>query len=223
MADDTGETVEQANKMIEKFYASKPRVKKFIEDTHKQVAQQGYVNTIIGFRRDLQDIWSSDKSKQASAERESVNTIIQGSGASLTNYAVYLITKLIHDKHLKTRVFVTVHDSIGLDCPPEEVPVVPEACLYIMTHLPFDWLYTTYKGKRMRYPVDADMDIGNNYNDMVSFDAKDFATFKNPDNYIKYYRTLGYISDLHESNKLNDKDYETMNKYYEQKKPQYQA
>ena len=161
--------------MMEQFFATKPKVKKFIDDVHNQVERQGYVNTIIGFRRDLQDIWSTDKSKQSSAQRESVNTIVQGTGASLTNYAVYLITKLIHDKHLKTRVFVTVHDSIGLDCPPEEVPAVPEACLYIMTHLPFKWLFTTYKGKRIRYPIDADMDIGNNYNDMVSFDKDDYA------------------------------------------------
>lgn len=223
VADATGESLEQANNMIEQFYASKPRVKKFIEDTHKQVHEQGYVNTIIGFRRDLQDIWSTDKSKQASAERESVNTIIQGSGASLTNYAVYLITKLIHDKHLKTRVFVTVHDSIGLDCPPEEIPVVPEACLYIMTHLPFDWLYTDYKGKKIRYPIDADMDIGNNYNDMVSYDREDFLSFNNAENYIKYYRKLDYISDLKESGKLNEESYNKLLTYYKSKKVDYQS
>lgn len=223
VAEATGETLDQANKMIEKFYASKPRVKKFIEDTHQQVVERGYVNTIIGFRRDLQDIWSTDRTKQASAERESVNTIIQGSGASLTNYAVYLITKLIHDKNLKTRVFVTVHDSIGLDCPPEEVPVVPEACLYIMTHLPFKWLYTTYKGERIRYPVDADMEIGNNYNDMVEFNKEDYLTFNNKDNYIKYYRTLDYISDLKESDKISEVEFDAMTKHIESKKSQYQA
>lgn len=223
VAEATGETLDQANKMIEKFYASKPKVKKFIEDTHQQVREQGYVNTIIGFRRDLQDIWSTDKAKQSSAERESVNTIIQGSGASLTNYAVYLITKLIHDKNLRSRVFVTVHDSIGIDCPPEEIPVVPEACLYIMTHLPFKWLFTTYKGKLIRYPIDADMDIGNNYNDMVSFDREDYSTFKDGNKYIKYYRILGYLSDLRDSGKLTDQEYETTVSYYKSKKSQYQS
>lgn len=223
MADDTGETLEQANEMIEKFYASKPRVKKFIEDTHKQVAEQGYVTTLIGFRRDLQDIWSTDKKTVASAERKSVNTIIQGSGASLTNYAIYLITKMIHDKNLKSRIFVTVHDSIGLDCPPEEVPIVPEACMYIMTHLPFKWLYTTYQGKEIRYPIDADIEIGNNYNDMVEFDAKDYATFKDKDNYIKYYRILNYLSDLFESKKIDQEKYDKLVAYYENRKSSYQG
>jgi DNA polymerase I-like protein with 3'-5' exonuclease and polymerase domains len=223
VADDTGESLEQAKQMIDKFYASKPNVKRFIENTHKQVREQGYVNTIIGFRRDLQDIWSTDKARQSSAERDSVNTIIQGSGASLTNYAVYLITKLIHDKNLKSRVFVTVHDSIGLDCPPEEIPVVPELCLYIMTHLPFKWLYADYKGKHIRYPIDADMDIGNNYNDMVSYDREEFKTFKSADNYIKYHRILDYLSDLKESNKLDNDKYEKLVNYYEKNKFKYQS
>lgn len=67
------------------------------------------------------------------------------------------------------------------------------------------------------------MDIGNNYNDMVSFDRADYATFKNKNNYIKYYRTLGYISDLRDCQKLSEDDYNKLVNYYEQKKPQYQA
>ena len=44
-------------------------------------------------------------------------------------------------------MFVTVHDSVGIDCPPEEIPEVPNKCLEIMTHLPFKWLFIDYKGK----------------------------------------------------------------------------
>ena len=186
------------------------------------VHKQGYVNTIIGFRRDLGNIYSTSRSKVSTAERESVNTIIQGTGASLTNMAVYLMNKMFYEKGYKSRMFVTVHDSVGIDCPPEEIPEVPNKCLEIMTHLPFKWLFIDYKGKRIRYPIDADMDIGLNYNDMVSFDWDDYKTFKNGDNYIKYNLELGKISDLKECKKITEEQADSMTKELEAKKPEYQ-
>lgn len=222
LSEQIGESVEKAEELTKQFYASKPKVKEFIERTHELVHKQGYVNTIIGFRRDLGNIYSTSRSKVATAERESVNTIIQGTGASLTNMAVYLMNKMFYEKGYKSRMFVTVHDSVGIDCPPEEIPEVPNKCLEIMTHLPFKWLFIDYKGKRIRYPIDADMDIGLNYNDMVSFDWDDYKTFKNGDNYIKYNLELGKISDLKECKKITEKQADSMIKEMEAKKPEYQ-
>ena len=223
LSEQIGESTEKAEDLTKQFYKSKPLVKKFIEETHELVHRQGYVNTVIGFRRDLNDVISTERSRVSEAERQSVNTIIQGTGASLTNMANYLIVKMIHDCHLKSRIFVTVHDSIGLDCPPDEIPAVPEAALYLMTHIPFDWLFIDYKGKHIRYPIDADLEVGDNYNDMVEYNSKDYKSFANAENYITYYRHLNYLSDLKESGKLEENKYNDLVKYVESLKPKYQA
>ena len=51
----------------------------------------------------------------------------------------------------------------------------------------------------------------------------DYATFRDKNKYIEYYRILGYLSDLRDCNKLSEEKYNTVVKYYESKKPQYQA
>lgn len=207
LAEDLGVSEAQAQAKVDKFFASKPHVEAFINDTHEFVKQNGYVETAIGFRRSLEGINSSDKGTQSRADRQSVNTIIQGTGASLTNTALFLICDYLRANNLKSKLALTVHDSVLLDCPPEELPVVPQAVLTIMTNLPFKWLYIDYKGKLIRYPIDAEMEIGNNYNDMVDYDPEDAKSFSNLDEYINYYNTLGRLSDLYESKELEEDRY----------------
>ena len=64
-----------------------------------------------------------------------------------------------------------------------------------------------HEGKLIRYPIDAEMEIGNNYNDMVDYDPEDAAKFPSLDSYIKYYNTLNQLSDLYESKELAEDKY----------------
>lgn len=208
MAEDLGLSEEEAQAKVDQFFASKPKVEQFIKDTHAFVKKHGYVETIIGFRRNLEGINSTDFGVQSKAERQSVNTIIQGSGACLTNTALFLINQYLRNNHKRSRLAVTVHDSVLLDCPDEECPEVPQTVKYIMTHLPFKWLYSDFHGKTIRYPIDAEMDIGNNYNDMVEYNPDEVAAFGTIDNFIKYYQILGQLSDRFESKALTEEEYQ---------------
>ena len=194
---------EEAQKKVDKFFASKPRVEKFINDTHDFVQKNGYVTTLNGFRRNLSGIISSDYSTKNKALRQSVNTIIQGSGAILTNTSLIMLNKALRQLKLRSVIAATVHDSILLDCPLEEIPKVAKLALYIMTHLPYPWLQYNHNGKMERYPIEAEVDICNNYNDEVPYDPE-LIDKLGYDKYIEYALKISRLSDMEESKVITE-------------------
>jgi DNA polymerase I-like protein with 3'-5' exonuclease and polymerase domains len=215
-------SVQEAEDIFEKYFRSKPKVKGFIDDTHAKVKKEGYVETLHGFRRNLRDVYSQDKSKQNEALRQSVNTKIQGSGAFLTNSSVIYIQKWLENNNLRSKVILTVHDSIVMDCPPEEIHMVAEAARYIMENLPIDWLFIDWKGEKLRYPMAADVEIGITYNDMVDYDKEELDTFSYIKNYCKYHKDLKKIKDYKDSDMIPEEKYEELTTAIEDKKEQYQ-
>jgi DNA polymerase I-like protein with 3'-5' exonuclease and polymerase domains/uracil-DNA glycosylase len=217
-----GMTLEQAEKLFEDFFRNKPRIKQFIDDTHEIVKKYGYVECLHGFRRNLRDIYSQDNSKRNGALRQSVNTRIQGSGAFLTNSSVVYINKFIEKNKLRSKIILTVHDSIVMDCPPEEVHIMARAAKYIMENLPIDWLFIDWKGEKLRYPIAADVEIGVTYNDMVNYDMEDLNTFQTIENYCKYHLDLKKVKDYKNTKLITEDRYEEMKAMIEANKPQYQ-
>ena len=215
-------TVREAEEIFEKYFANKPKVKKFIDETHEFVKQHGYVECLHGFRRNLRDIYSQDKSKRNEALRQSVNTRIQGSGAFLTNSSVIHIDEFLYKHNLRSKLILTVHDSIVLDCPPEEIHIVARAAKYIMENLPIDWLFIDWEGERIRYPIAADVEIGVNYNDMVGYDMEELNTFNTVANYCKYHLDLKKVKDYKNSGIITEEKAEEMKAMIESNKSRYQ-
>lgn len=213
-----GMTVKEAEDIFNKYYETKPSVKTSIDDTHDFVKKYGYVETMNGHRRFLADAKSSDKKKRNEALRQSFNTIIQGGGGYFTNMALTYIDDFIQQKGMRSKLVATVHDSIVVDCPPEEVKTMTKVVVGCMENLPFDFLYIDYKGEKIRYPIVADAEIGFNYNDAVEYDEEEIAKFNSYKGYIKYNLALQKISDYMESGKLTDEQYNSaINQVKEQK------
>lgn len=217
-----GMTLEQAEKLFDDFFRNKPRIKQFIDDVHEQVKKEGFVECLHGFRRNLQDVYSRDSSKRNAALRQSVNTKIQGSGAFLTNSSVVHIMNFIERNNFRSRVILTVHDSIVLDCPPEEIHIMAKAAKHIMENLPIDWLFIDWKGGKLRYPIAADVEIGVNYNDMVDYNMEEINTFRCVKNYCKYHLDLKNIKNYKNSNVITEEKYEELKHVIESKKDVYQ-
>lgn len=215
-------TLQEAEKLFEDFFRNKPKIKKFIDNTHRQLEKDGYVDTLQGFRRDLKEIYSQDRSKQNESKRMSVNTKIQGSGAFLTNNSVIYLHQWLEENNMRSKIVLTVHDSIVIDCPPEEIITVSKVAKYIMENLPIDWLFIDWKGERMRYPIEADIEVGINYNDMVDFESEDFATFNSVEGYCKYYLDLKKVQDYKDAKFIEEDKAEEMTKAIENKKYIYQ-
>jgi len=207
---------------------AKPAMKKFIEESHTFVQNHGYVATLPGFRRWLRSAWSTNKGQATKALRQSVNTIVQGTGAFLTNNAVFYVNKYFLEHNMRSRAVITVHDSIVVDAPNDEALVAGEYAKYIMENLPFDWLFIEKDGKKVRYPIKAENAIGLNYNDMVDFDKDEFITFKSAQGYCNYFYGLEKLNHQFESGTFSE-DKEENEKLYneavatmESKKKEYQ-
>jgi DNA polymerase I-like protein with 3'-5' exonuclease and polymerase domains/uracil-DNA glycosylase len=218
-----GMTVDEAEVVFDKYFKNKPRVKAFIDATHEQVKRDGYVECLHGFRRNLRDVYSQDSSKRNGALRQSVNTKIQGSGAFLTNCSVIYINKFIENNNFRSKVILTVHDSIVLDCPPEEVHIMARAARHIMENLPIEWLTIDWKGEKLRYPVKADVEIGVTYNDMVDYDMEEINSFSTIKNYCKYHLDLKRVKNYKESKVIDEDKYEELKKAIEGSKEVYQT
>lgn len=216
-------SVQEAEDVFEKYFQNKPNVKAFIDRTHEQVKRDGFVETLHGFRRNLRDVYSQDRSKQNEALRQSVNTKIQGSGAFLTNSSVIYIHKWLEQNNLRSKIILTVHDSIVIDCPPEEVHIVAQAARYIMENLPIDWLFVDWKGEKMRYPIAADVEIGVTYNDMVDYDKEELDSFSTIANYCKYHLDLRRIEDYKNSDMITEDKFEELTQSIEGNKNVYQS
>lgn len=124
----------------------------------KQVKRDKYVETLSGFRRHLKGIDSNERGIVADSERQAINSPVQGSGASMTLQSLIDIDKLLTEYKLKSKMIMTVHDSIVFDAHIDEVYSVVAIAKTVMENLSFDWITV---------PIVADVEIGRNYQDLV--------------------------------------------------------
>ena len=214
--------VEEAERIFNQYYETKPKVKQGIDNTHDFVEQNGYVETMSGHRRFLKGAQSSDLKTKNQAFRQSFNAIVQGSASYLTNMSLTFIDDYIVSRGLKSKMIATVHDSLLIDCPPEEVREITKVVKHIMENLPFDFLMYDMNGNVIRYPISADTEISFNYNDVVDYDDDEFVTFNSAKGYIDYYLALNKIKYTFESGVINEEQKEQLQSKVKEQKSLYQ-
>ena len=200
-------SIEEAEELFDNYYKHKPAVGNAIKETHEFVEENGYVETLQGFRRFIGNAKSKDKSKKNRALRQSFNAKIQGAGAWFTSMSITYIDDFIQSRNMKSKLIATVHDSIVVDAHPDEVQVMAKVVLQCMENLPFDFLMTKCEGKTIRYPITADMEIGTSYGDLVEYNEEEIKDFNSPIGYVKYKLALQQVKDYYESGKLTEDQY----------------
>lgn len=221
LAGDLGVSEAEAQGVYDQFMRTKPSVAAYIDGVHSFIKQHGYVETLQGHRRNLQDVFGN-RTAEAGALRQSVNTIIQGTGAYLTNLSVVMLHEYIRDNNKRTRLVATVHDSIALDIPEDEIEEMVQVTQIIMENLPIDFLTVDLGRGPERYPIASDVEIGVNYSDLVSFDIDDFRTFNSAKGYIKYYRDIHEIVANKDSKVIPEEQADALIETIKSSKPAYQ-
>jgi DNA polymerase-1 len=117
---DLGITRKMAQTYIDHYFARYSGVRRYIDATIASARETGVVRTLLGRRRRLEDILSSNANLRGFAERMAVNTPIQGSAADLIKLAMIRMDRAIRDGGLKSRMLLSVHDEIVFESPPEE-------------------------------------------------------------------------------------------------------
>ena len=123
----------EAADLIRTYFALYPRVQSYMADAIAFARERGYAETVLKRRRTIRDINSRNATSRQAAERDAINTPIQGSAADLIKVAMVKVYDSLKSAGLKCRMVLQIHDELVFDCPRDEVDKVVEIVRREMT------------------------------------------------------------------------------------------
>ncbi len=105
----------EAKDIIDGYFASYPKVKEYMDNVVEKAKEEGFVSTIFGRRRYLNDISSHNAVARGLAERNAVNAPIQGSAADIMKIAMINVHRRFAAEGIRSRVILQVHDELVVD------------------------------------------------------------------------------------------------------------
>ncbi|MDR0629009.1 MAG: DNA polymerase I [Treponema sp.] len=117
LANALGISRSNAATFIETYFKTYAGIRDFIDELIKKAEESGYATTILGRRRAIPAINSRNKTEKAGAEREAVNTPIQGSAADIVKTAMVRLDKRLTAENSPARMLLQVHDELILEVP----------------------------------------------------------------------------------------------------------
>jgi DNA polymerase-1 len=127
-----GISAKEAKGYIESYFASFPTVKKYLTSVQEKTREQGYVETLLGRRRYF-DYANATPMLLASYERESVNTVFQGSAADLIKLSMLRLGETLLGE--KARLLLQIHDELIFEVAQEEAETFAKAAQALMEEI----------------------------------------------------------------------------------------
>jgi DNA polymerase-1 len=115
---------EQAADFINKYFSQYPRVRQYLSQTKQQAADLGYVETVLGRKRNFPELQAGSKvpgPTKAAAQRMAINHPIQGTAADIIKIAMIRLHDELRRQGLQGRMILQVHDELVLEVPDDEV------------------------------------------------------------------------------------------------------
>ncbi len=144
----------EAKAFIEKYFAGFSRIKDLYEGIEREARERGYVVTMAGRRRPLPDMVSASAQARALAERQAVNTVIQGSAADIIKLAMIAVHHDAELKRLSARLILQIHDELLLEAPEANAEAAGRRLAELMDSPP---------GIRLDIPLAVDWGFGRNW------------------------------------------------------------
>ena len=114
----------QAGQYIEAYLAKYPGVRGYMKDVVERAKRDGFVTTLMGRRRDVPELKSSNFNTRGFGERVAMNAPIQGTAADIIKLAMVKMERALREKNLRARLILQVHDELIIDTPENEVEQV---------------------------------------------------------------------------------------------------
>ena len=142
----------EAKALIDGYFAAFPGVIDYIEQQKQLAREQGYAVTLFGRKRYLPDILSHNATVRSFAERNAVNSPIQGTAADIIKMAMVTIHRRLKEEGLKAQMIMQVHDELNFNVPQNEVDKVREIVVNEMQNV-----------VHLTVPLIADCGVGTNW------------------------------------------------------------
>ncbi|MCS7028206.1 MAG: DNA polymerase I [Bacteroidia bacterium] len=140
----------EAAQIIESYFTQYPKVKAFMDAMVNYAREHGYVQTLLGRKRYLPDILSATPAVRNFAERNAINTPIQGTAADMIKKAMINIAAAL--KSYQTKMLLQVHDELLFEVPEHEVDIVKPIIVREMKD-----------ALQLKVPVEVSVGIGKNW------------------------------------------------------------
>ncbi|MDB5278954.1 MAG: polA [Ferruginibacter sp.] len=144
----------EAKEIIDNYKKQFPNIQKYMDDTINFAKENGYVETLMGRKRWLKDINSVNFTVRGFAERNAINSPIQGTAADMIKLAMIKIHREFINRGFKSKMLLQVHDELVFDAHKSEIelikPVILE-CMQSALKLPNE------------VPTDAEIGAGDNW------------------------------------------------------------
>ena len=144
--------VDEAQEFIDKYFLRYPDVKKFMDHEIKKCQEKGYVVTLLNRRRYIPEINTQNMSMRQFAERQAINTPVQGSAADLLKLAMINIQKELEKQKRRSQMIITVHDELVFDVPREEQAEMIKLIRHEMEH-----------PLKLSVPIKVSVKVGDNW------------------------------------------------------------
>ncbi len=141
------------------FFQAYPDLRLYHQRQRKLAQKYKRVQTPLGRIRHLPDIDSPNQGVMAEAERQAINSPIQGMGSDLCLLSICLLHRKFSRAKMRTIITNNVHDSIGFEIPDEELDEALPMIKHTMEHLPLEQLF----GYEMQVPLVADLSVGTHW------------------------------------------------------------
>lgn len=155
LAKDLGVSQDTAQEFIDKYFLRYPKVQAFMEETIRRCERDGFVTTLLNRRRYIPEITSRNNSMRLFAQRQAINTPVQGSAADLMKLSMVRIHEKIQEQGLRSRMISTVHDELVFDVPQDEKKALVDMVRREMEH-----------ALELSVPVKVSIKVGANWLEM---------------------------------------------------------
>lgn len=116
----------EAKSIIDSYFLQYPNVKKFMDDTIIHAREKGYVETFFGRKRYLPDITSQNQTIRGFAERNAINSPIQGTAADIIKLAMIRIYHAMKAARVKSKMLLQVHDELVFEVHKDEIELMKQ-------------------------------------------------------------------------------------------------
>jgi len=154
LAENLGISRTEAKEIIDNYKTQFSHIQKYMDDSIQFCKTNGYVETLMGRKRWLKDINSSNFTVRGFAERNAINSPIQGTAADMIKLAMIEVHNVFQKHNFKSKMIMQVHDELVFDAHKSEVEMIKPIILDCMKNalkLPND------------VPVDAEIGVGENW------------------------------------------------------------
>ncbi len=124
LATDLHISAKRAQEYIDRYFESYSDVKTYINGNVEKAQKDGYVETLLGRRRVINELRSSNYNVRSFGERAAMNMPLQGSSADIIKLAMLGVFNGLNKGNFKAKLVLQVHDELVIDCPKDEIDEV---------------------------------------------------------------------------------------------------